>query len=352
MSEAPGWNILQLDVSTHCSLRCPTCPRTAFASHWRNAHVPMEVVERLLPHAGRFKLVHLQGWGEPLLHPELPEIVRKFRKTGALCGLTTNGCHLTQSLGGRLVEAGLTSLTVSVSGATEETQALLRPPSSLKEILANTRRFKVRAGESCQVRLSFLRQPENQRELSAAVRICRELELDGMLAVNPTYLPAPEHEARLVSPGGATSWAEWKARLAAVWHRQDLTVSDVARGRMPSCLNRPRENLTVAVDGGVSPCVFLQMPFTSVPEGFEGNLACFGNVLESGLAEIWDRPGYREFRACFARREEMCGGLVRGAMEDMDNGGSLKEFREALERMEREHPLPVACSGCLKAEGL
>lgn len=348
----PAWNILQLEVSTYCTLRCPTCPRTAFAPFWHDEHVSLEVVERLLPYASRFRHVHLQGWGEPLLHPALPVIIGNFTKAGAACGLTTNGIHLTEELGNRLLESGLRALTVSLSGAVPATQSLLRPGSRLEAILCAIGRFKAMAGNACAVRISFLRQPENQEEMAEAVRLAKHLKLDGVLGVNPTYQSIPEHSQRLVRPGRGADKATARARWAAFFSRQQLHIADVKPDRLPCCHNRPQENLTVAVDGGVSPCIFLQLPLKSKPEGFDRPLLSFGNVLAEELEAIWNKPSYRAFREPFLAREAECSHMVCDMLEGMELGGALKAFKTSLAGMEREHPLPAQCSGCLKAEGL
>lgn len=349
---APQWNILQLDVSTYCTLHCPTCPRTALAANWRNAHVSRAVVERLLPHAGRFKFVHLQGWGEPLLHPELPAIVGRFAAAGTACGLTTNGVHLTPALGRDLLDAGLKVLTVSLSGATPDTQALLRPPSKLDEIVTAVAGFKAMAGTACEVRLSFLRQPENQHEMAAVVRLARRLKLDAVVGVNPTYQAVPEHAHRLVHDDRTARRAARQARWTALLARQNFTLVDVAQDQPPSCANRPQENLTVSVTGDVSPCVFLQLPLKTRPAAFDRPLLSFGNVLESDLDAIWNAPAYQAFRAAFKRREAAYSDITAQTMADMDKGDALKTFQASLDRLALEHPLPVTCAGCLKAQGL
>lgn len=352
MDPTPAWNILQVDVSTYCTLHCPTCPRTTFIKHWRNAHISREVIETLLPQAHRFRLIHLQGWGEPLLHPELPSIIQAFTQAGAPCGLTTNGMQLSLELGKQLVQAGLKTLTVSLSGANPDTQARLRPSSNLAEILDNVRRFKIEAGDACSVRLSFLRQPENQHEMAKAVALADRLGLDGILGVNPTYLPTPDHAAHLVTPQNWSAWATLKARIVALFRRQACTMVGVEPNPVASCLNRPQENLTVAVDGGVSPCVFLQLPLKSSPPGFDQPLLCFGNVLEQDLRSIWNKPEYQAFREIFIQREQVYDTLAQKVAQSMWQGDSLEEFKKLLPQMDASHPLPNVCRGCLKAQGL
>ncbi|MFO7595876.1 MAG: hypothetical protein R6W92_05965, partial [Desulfocurvibacter africanus] len=52
--------IIQIEVSSACDLRCPTCPRTTFSDHWRSAHFPLAALDGLLPHAARAELTYLQ----------------------------------------------------------------------------------------------------------------------------------------------------------------------------------------------------------------------------------------------------------------------------------------------------
>src|SRR5437762_2265860 len=52
--------------------------------------------------------------GEPLLHPELDEIIRRIRRHGILAGLITNGYLLTPERINRLNHAGLDQLQISI----------------------------------------------------------------------------------------------------------------------------------------------------------------------------------------------------------------------------------------------
>src|SRR5437667_9131004 len=52
--------------------------------------------------------------GEPLLHPELDEIIRRIRRHGVIAGLITNGYLLTVERIERLNRAGLDQLQISI----------------------------------------------------------------------------------------------------------------------------------------------------------------------------------------------------------------------------------------------
>jgi MoaA/NifB/PqqE/SkfB family radical SAM enzyme len=58
--------------------------------------------------------------GEPLLHPELDDIVRRIRKNGIIAGLITNGYFLVPERIQRLNRAGLEWLQISIDNVTPD----------------------------------------------------------------------------------------------------------------------------------------------------------------------------------------------------------------------------------------
>ena len=58
-----------------------------------------------------------QSGGEPLLHPELDQIISRVRGTGAIAGMITNGYLLTAERIRRLNRAGLQHLQISIDNA-------------------------------------------------------------------------------------------------------------------------------------------------------------------------------------------------------------------------------------------
>src|SRR5437899_4197899 len=58
--------------------------------------------------------------GEPLLHPELDEIIRRIRNNGSIAGLITNGYLLTADRIEKLNRAGLEWLQISIDNVTPD----------------------------------------------------------------------------------------------------------------------------------------------------------------------------------------------------------------------------------------
>jgi MoaA/NifB/PqqE/SkfB family radical SAM enzyme len=94
-----------------CNLSCAYCNEYDDYSK----PVPLDTMKHRIDLLGNLKtgIITLSG-GEPLLHPELDEIIRHIRHVGALAGLITNGYLLMPDRIQRLNEAGLDYLQISI----------------------------------------------------------------------------------------------------------------------------------------------------------------------------------------------------------------------------------------------
>jgi len=94
-----------------CNLSCTYCNEYDDFSK----PVPLDVILRRLELLGNLKtgVITLSG-GEPLLHPELDEIIRGIRRRATLAGMITNGYLLTADRVRRLNNAGLDYLQISI----------------------------------------------------------------------------------------------------------------------------------------------------------------------------------------------------------------------------------------------
>jgi MoaA/NifB/PqqE/SkfB family radical SAM enzyme len=94
-----------------CNLSCAYC--NEYDSY--SKPVPLGTIRRRLELLGKLRtsVITLSG-GEPLLHPELDEIIRAIRQNALLAGLITNGYLLTPRRVQELNEAGLDYLQISI----------------------------------------------------------------------------------------------------------------------------------------------------------------------------------------------------------------------------------------------
>ncbi len=106
------------EVTARCNLHCIHC-RAAAGSDIPEGIFTLERARAFLDHIAEFAspVIVLTG-GEPLLHAHLPEIMAHGTSKGFRMCLATNGTLLTGKVCGRLIDAGVKMVSLSLDGAT------------------------------------------------------------------------------------------------------------------------------------------------------------------------------------------------------------------------------------------
>jgi MoaA/NifB/PqqE/SkfB family radical SAM enzyme len=326
------WPVLQVEVTSRCMLHCGFCPNRALGDQWLRGDLPWDVYRDWLgPHLSRFETVYLQGWGEPMLHPRLWDMIELAKAAGARVGFTTCGGLLSEEAAARVLDLGVDILSISFAGATATTHEQLRRGSHFDQLAANVaglRRMRGPGGPASPfVELHFLMLRENIAELPEFVRLAARLGADEVVATNLTYTPTSEIAERAVfspAPAGAhleavaTATAE-AARLDVRFRAYPLVPSEQA---MLECDARPTETCFVTFSGRVAPCVYLGLPAADeIPRIYEGASAptppvIFGDV-RSGLLETLSGPARAAFCAPFRARKR-AGAFAVALLDDSE----------------------------------
>jgi MoaA/NifB/PqqE/SkfB family radical SAM enzyme len=236
--------------------------------------------------------VMLSG-GEPLLHPEWPEIARLLRAAGCRVIIVTNGLLLT-----RYVEplvAKCDALVVSLDGATAATYAAIRGVDGLEAVLRGTRAVAERHPA---VTFRATLQRANFRELPDLIRLARSLPVMGIsflaadvstsAAFGREAACAGEHELLLPGPAvaafdrGIALTEEELDEFARLLDRAESEFADLFAARFildsparlralhgyfaallgrapfpPVRCNVSRYSVVIETDGRLRPCFFL-----------------------------------------------------------------------------------------------
>ena len=101
----------QIVPMRRCNLSCTYCNEYDDFSD----PVPLDEMLRRIDDLGRLgtSVITISG-GEPLLHPDLDQIIARIRKTGAIAGMITNGYLLMPDRIQRLNKAGLDHMQISI----------------------------------------------------------------------------------------------------------------------------------------------------------------------------------------------------------------------------------------------
>jgi MoaA/NifB/PqqE/SkfB family radical SAM enzyme len=134
--------LAQIVPARFCNLSCAYCNEYDKVSE----PVPLDEMLRRIDHLGRLgtAMIGISG-GEPLTHPDLDEIIRRIRRTGAIAGMITNGYLLSVDRIERLNRAGLDHLQISIDNLTpdEISKKSLKVLDKKLEMLAQHAEFHV-----------------------------------------------------------------------------------------------------------------------------------------------------------------------------------------------------------------
>lgn len=241
-----GWRLtsVNLEITNHCNLYCTICPVNTTMRRSKG-FMEADLFRKIIDENTDFDFVLTFQWGEPLLHPEVFDLVAYAAGKGVRPMLTSNGTRLDPEKRARLLDCGLARITFSVDGD-RETHERIRGYSYDRlhaDILA-LRGERDRAGSP--------------------------LKIDVSMVVDETTGEALERY-----------FADWKG----IADRVQAIPKFTPRERTTACRELWRGTAVVLWDGRVSVCC-------ADSEG----AAIIGDARETPLQEIWNGPEMRTFR--------------------------------------------------------
>jgi len=311
----PGFDWIQVEVSSQCNAACVYCPRTVYRDQWASRLLSLKTFEKLTPIFSRTRLVYLQGWGEPFLHPDFFAMADLARKAGCRVGVTTNGALLDRDRLIRIVEAELDVVAFSLAG-TDEAQDAVRRGTHLKQVLEaihGLQEEKARRGaQKPQINLAYMLLRSGLGSISPLPPLLKSLGVRQAVISTLDFVAAQDLERETLRPQSQEEYREIISRL------QEVVQAGAAGGQEIQYHLRPpgekgggcRENvsraLVVAADGRVAPCVYSNLPVSGVTYLSQGRelpyrSLSFGNIKDTPLTDIWRDPEYSRFRASFQK---------------------------------------------------
>lgn len=128
---------LYVELATLCNLGCAMCVKHSAGWNCAEGLMSRTIFEALAPVFSGLETLNLNGVGESLLHPELPELIAFARaRVAPHCriGFQSNGMLLTAPLAARLVDAGLDRICFSVDSPDADQLKAFRAGAELQAI--------------------------------------------------------------------------------------------------------------------------------------------------------------------------------------------------------------------------
>jgi len=286
-----------------------------------------KIFDRLIEGLGDFDpppTVFFGGFGEPLVHPEITEMVARVHDIGSPVELITNGTLLKEKMSRELVQAGLSVLWISLDGATPEKYAEIRAISALPEVIDNISKFRIARrsapkGHKPDIGVSFVVMRSNVAELPDLLKLGFKLGVSRYMVTN--VLPYTQEMCNetlfnlALTVHSCTSHTPWSPLLDLP--RMDLT--EITRDPLYRT-NRTVQNVfgsgdnqakqidrcpfvecgstSISWDGGVSPCLPLMHNHRTFLNRTERSIQPYvvGNLEFSSLYGLWTSSEYTSFR--------------------------------------------------------
>lgn len=315
---------LYIEPTNRCNLDCRTCIRNT----WQEPMGEMseatfdEILLGLKEFSPRPR-VFFGGFGEPLLHPDIIDMIARVKALGSQVELVTNGTMLTSEMSRKLIRSGIKTLWISIDGARPESYADIRLGAALPQILDNLKMFQVllyeEVEEACcdysvgslvELGIVFVAMKRNIADLPEVIRIGRQFEASRFLVTN--LLPYTEEMRdevlyRRVMDTYGTIYlppidrneitGKPLSRIMDSGLKISLNQYDpgIVRGRCPFIDSGAA---AIGWDGGFSPC----LPLMHNHKSYYFDRSRFsrrwviGNLSDRSLSALWSNRSHLAFR--------------------------------------------------------
>src|SRR5438046_4799362 len=135
---------VQIEPVGQCNLRCQMCAiqfRNDGPPHGPPAFMPFETFTRIVAEFGAIEQLHLQGLGEPMMHPRFFDMVAYAAERGIRVTTNSNLTLLNARRAELCVTSGLDWLHVSIDGATAQTYQRIRVRATFQSVMTNRARL-------------------------------------------------------------------------------------------------------------------------------------------------------------------------------------------------------------------
>lgn len=221
---------VEVDPVAYCNHHCAWC---VDPSH-RPVTASRDFLWRLLEELATFTVnglgahgIVFKGGGEPTLHPDFPELVKKTRSLGFEVGVVTNGSRLLKPGLAEALAESASYVRVSVDGPTPETHYRIHGSRDFEEIVVGVERLmSLRHARHPIVGLSFAMDHVMIPAIPEAIALGERVRVDYVLIRPPffeevgratTMTPVQAAELRQALTAAARAYAGSMDVLVGTW---------------------------------------------------------------------------------------------------------------------------------------
>jgi radical SAM protein with 4Fe4S-binding SPASM domain len=289
---------ISIEPTTSCNLRCPECP-SGLRSFTRptgmmKPELFTSIIDQLAPTLS-YLIFYFQG--EPYLHPQLLEMVRRASAQKIYTATSTNAHYLNDEAARKTVESGLDRLIISIDGTSQETYQSYRVGGKIDKVIEGTKNIlrwkKELKSKTPHVIFQFLVVKQNEHQIGEVKELAKELGVDEV-KLKTAQIYDFENGSELIPT--IEKYSRYKKNSNGLY--------SIKSGLLNECW-KMWHSCVITWDGKVVPCCFDKDAHFVL-----------GDLSKNNFKEIWEGDRYNEFRqTLFSSRSEieMCRNCTEGA---------------------------------------
>jgi len=262
---------IHIEPTNSCNLRCIHCIQEAMTR--KRGIMPWEVYTKIIDEIAPLGCsITLDVQGEPLLHPQIIDMIEYAKKKNLHVSLLTNGTRLNEDISVRLIDLKLDRIVFSFDAINKELFEIIRKKANFENTLRNILFFiksNYEEGSPVFICLSIIRQKATENHIDQYKQFFNKMPINTIFVSD------------LLTMSGGSSVAS-EIRLPE-YRKTDKSEWPICRIGW--------EDMTVNWDGTVCPCPLDYNIIWSA-----------GNIKDKTLREIWSSEEFKTFRRAHLTR--------------------------------------------------
>jgi radical SAM protein with 4Fe4S-binding SPASM domain len=294
---------LDIEATNYCMLKCPICPYQFMKRE--KGFITWKTLRKVIEESkGKTKTIYFHHMGDPLLHPELFDMIRYIKDSGMWVAISTNGVLLTENVSRKLFGVGLDFLYVSLDSLDKDVYEKIRKGASFHQTLENVEKcIKVRKSRdtfNTHLELQMIEMEYNINEVEKYKKYFNsKIEGVGKVVIKPFDR----------------------------WAGQVTDRSPIPRVAKEFVCTMYNYSMTIEWNGDVNICCRDYDSFTKI-----------GNIHKKSIKELWDSPQYEIIRKAHKEKDfsklKYCKGCYLASQLKL---GNYAWIRDRLEK-QNFHP--------------
>ncbi len=290
---------IYIEVTTFCNFSCTTCIRNS----WLDEQGQMEwsTFERILTQLKtlpKLKTVHFGGFGEPMSHPRIFDMLNAVKSLGLKVEMITNGSFLTPKNIEKLIKLPLDAIFISLDGPDDEEYNQIRQAdfAPVLDSIKSLNEAKEAANSKLpELGIEFVAMKKNFHKLPKLVRLSLELKARQVIVTN--VLPYNEEMKDEILYDLDDTWLDHGKDTILVNSYAKMPYMKIRTDRQ--CKFVEDNAAAITYRGEVAPCYALMHAYNCYIYGRKKQIYPFylGNVNKSTIGDIWTDPAYVKFRS-------------------------------------------------------